>query len=84
VRDEHHGDAEPVEDASKLGADTRARVRVERRERLVQEEDVRPAREGAGEPDPLAFPARELTRPGLARCAIPKRSRTTVTPSPPA
>ena len=69
VRDEEDRQVEVVERAPELGADSRPRVRVERGHRLVEEEDVRVARERARQPDALALPAGELARvaPGRAR-----------------
>ena len=50
----------PREQVVELGADVGLRVRVERGERLVEEQHVRVARERAGERDPLALAAGEL------------------------
>ena len=63
VRDEQDRDAEPGEQVVQLGADRRLRVRVERRERLVEQQDLRVARERARERDALPLAAGELARP---------------------
>src|SRR5206468_6739831 len=47
-----------------LGANRGPRVGVERRERLVEQQDSGVAGERAGERDPLALAARELAGPG--------------------
>jgi hypothetical protein len=60
VRHEQDRELKPVEDALELGPHARARVGVEGRHRLVEQEDARVACEGAGEPDPLALAAGEL------------------------
>ena len=51
---------EPVEQLTQLGANTAARVRVERGQRLVEQEHRRVARERAGERDTLALATGEL------------------------
>ena len=60
VGDEHGGQPERLEQLAQLGADARPRVRVERGERLVQQEDLRIACERSRERDALALSAREL------------------------
>ena len=72
VRDEDRRQAEAVEELAELGADARTRVRVERRERLVEEKDRRIARERASERDPLALPARELVDARLREVGDPE------------
>ena len=64
VGDEQRGERELAQQLLQLGADGRARVRVERGERLVEEEDPRLPCERAGERDPLALAAGELVRAG--------------------
>ena len=51
------------EQVLEVGAHARARVRVERRQRLVEQQDAGVARERAGERDALALAARDV--PGL-------------------
>ena len=63
VRDEQDRDVEPGEQVVELGADRRLRVRVERRERLVEQQHLRVARERARERDALPLAAGELARP---------------------
>ena len=60
VRDEQRRDLEPGEQLVQLGADRRLRVRVERGERLVEEQHLRVAGERAGERDALPLAAGEL------------------------
>ena len=62
VRHEQDGDLEPGEQLVQLGADRRLRVRVERGERLVEQQHLRVARERARERDALALAAGELAR----------------------
>src|SRR3546814_20431462 len=64
VRDEHGGDAEVEQEAVDLGAHLGAQRRVEVREGLVEQEDVRLGGDGSGEGHPLLLPSRE--RSGLA------------------
>ena len=63
VRDEEDGEIELVEKVLELGSHARSRVRVERRQRLVQKEDVGFASERARQSDALPLAARELARP---------------------
>ncbi len=75
VRDEDRRQPELAEELVQLGADGRLRVRVERRERLVEQQRRGPARERAGERDTLALAARELRGHGrFARSSIRNRS----------
>ncbi len=60
VRDEHRGDGDLVVQAAQPVAQLLADLRVERAERLVEQEDARADRERAGERHPLALPAGEL------------------------
>ncbi len=73
VRDEQHRDAELVQQLVQLGADAGLRVRVERGERLVEEQHGRVARERARERDALALAAGQAARP-LAREVRDRRS----------
>ncbi len=59
VGDEQRGQVEPAEELLELRAHLGLRVRVERRERLVQEEHLRLPRERAREGDALALASRE-------------------------
>ena len=58
-----------------LGARLRAQLRVEVRERLVHEEDLRLAHERAAERDALALSARELARLALEQRLDPEQLR---------
>ncbi len=62
MRDVDGGDAEARLDAADLLAQLHAHLGVERRERLVEEEQPRLDREGAGERDALLHAARQLVR----------------------
>ena len=64
MRDEDRRQPELTEQLVELGADGRLRVRVQGRERLVEQQRLGPARERAGEGDSLPLPARELPHPG--------------------
>ena len=66
------GRSELAEELLQLDADCRARVCVERGQRLVEQEHPRAACERPGEPDPLALSARELGRPGLGKVSDPE------------
>ncbi len=82
VRDEQRRQAELAQQLLQLAANRDLRVRVERGERLVEQQHARVARERAGERDPLALAAGELGRPrlrrggrsGTARAARPRGS----------
>ena len=63
VRDEDHRQPEVAQQLAQLEPHRRLRVRVERRQRLVEEQHVRLARERAGERDALLLAAGELGRP---------------------
>ncbi len=65
--DEHEGDADVVLDRLQLDLHLLAELEVERAERLVEQQHLRPVHERPGEGDPLALAARELRR--LA-CAV--------------
>ena len=69
MRDVDGRDPEPALDPPDLLAQLHAHLRVERRERLVEEEDARLDRERARERDPLLHPARELVRIAVAGVA---------------
>ena len=62
VGDEQHGLAALLPDAHQLGLHDLAGLRVERRERLVHQQDFRVDRERAGEVDALAHAAGQLAR----------------------
>jgi hypothetical protein len=62
VRDEDDGLAEIVEGAAQVRLQFRPRQRIERAERLVEEEDLRVEKEGAHERDALGLAARERER----------------------
>src|SRR2546425_10367543 len=62
VGDVEGRDPEVLLDPADLAAKTEPDLRVERRERLVEEEGLRAAGERAGERDPLLLAARELVR----------------------
>ena len=62
VGDEQRRETILAENLLELGADLLARVRVECGQRLVEEQHPGPARERAGERDPLPLAARELAR----------------------
>src|SRR2546427_753424 len=62
VGDVEGRDPEVLLDPADLAAKTEPDLRVERRERLVEQEDLRAAGERAGERDPLLLAARELVR----------------------
>ena len=63
VRDEQRRQAQLGEELRELAADDAARVRIERGERLVEQQHGRVARERAGKRDSLALATRELARP---------------------
>ncbi len=65
VRHEQRRQPELAEQLLQLAADRDLRVRVERGERLVEEQHAGVARKRTRERDPLALAAGELGRPGL-------------------
>ena len=65
VGDEERGQVEVAQQLGELESHGRARDRVERGERLVQQQHGRVARERARQADALPLAARELTRPCL-------------------
>ena len=73
VRDEQRREPELVQQLLELASHRHLRVRVEGRERLVEQQHARVAGKRAGERDPLALTARELGRyaPGKVRDAEP-------------
>ena len=73
VRDEHHRLAELAEDAAQVLLQVGARERVERAERLVEEEDLRLEEERAHEPHALRLTAGELA--GEARERVRREAR---------
>ena len=62
VGDEEVGEPELVLEVVEQVDDLRLDRDVERRDRLVGDDQLRPQRERAGDPDPLALAARELVR----------------------
>ena len=83
VRDEQRRQPELGQQLGELAADDRARVGVQRGERLVEQQDRRVARERPRERDPLPLTAGEVGRPAPARCEIRKRSSSSSTRSRP-
>ena len=65
VRDEERRDAELGLDAADLLAQLHAHLRVESRQRLVEQEHAGPGHESPGEGDALLLAARELVRVAL-------------------
>jgi hypothetical protein len=62
VGDEHGGDADPLLDLADVLADADAQLRVEVRERLVEQQHLRLEHERAGERDALLLAARDPRR----------------------
>jgi hypothetical protein len=62
VSDEDRSDVKPSLQRADFFAQRHADSRVERRERLVEQQDLRVRRERAGERDALLLAARELVR----------------------
>ena len=80
VRDEDRRQSEVAQVVVELTAHRGLGVRVERRERLVEEEHAGLAREGSSESDALALAARQLARSYARRGgAMPKRSSISLT-----
>ena len=78
VRDEDGRQRELAQELLELGAHGSLRVRVERGERLVEQDHARAARERARERDALALAARERGRPARrrgARCGSARGTR---------
>ena len=71
VCDEQGRQRELTQEVVQLGAHGAARVRVERRHRLVEEEDTRLTRQRAGQRDSLLLAARQLTGPCLRQVLDP-------------
>ena len=69
VRDEHHGRAERGEQLLDLSAQAVAQARVQRRERLVEQDQPRLRRERAGDGHTLLLAAGELVGTALAEAA---------------
>ena len=67
MRDEHDGDAEQALQPLQFDLHFLAQLLVERRERLVHEQQRRTVHDGAGESDPLLLPAGKLARQSLAQ-----------------
>ena len=72
VRDEQRRQPQLGQQLGELAADDVARVRVERRERLVEQEHRRVARERPRERDPLPLAAGEVARPRLREVRDPE------------
>ena len=77
VRDEQRRQRELAQQLVQLAADGRLRVRVERGERLVEEQHARVARERARERDALALAAGERRRAARSRGARSEAARGT-------
>ena len=71
VRDVEERDPDLALEALELDLQPAPQLRVERTERLVEEEHRRREDERARERDPLLLTARELVRPALAEAAEP-------------
>jgi hypothetical protein len=69
VRHEHEGDPHLLLQLLQLHLHRVAQPRVERRERLVEQQHLRPANERARQGHPLPLAARELVRPPLLQPA---------------
>ncbi len=69
VRDEHDGRAERGQELLDLEAQAVAQARVERRERLVEQDQARLGRQGPRDGHALLLPAGELVRPAMAEPA---------------
>ena len=67
VRDEHEGEAAALPQLLEQHQDLRLHADVERRDRLVGEDEVWTERESAGDTDALALAARELVRKASRR-----------------
>ena len=72
VRDEQRGDAGRAQHAGQLAAGRRARARVERRQRLVEQQRPRAARQRPGQRHALALAARQRARARLGQRADPE------------
>jgi hypothetical protein len=72
VRDEHGGDLDVVEDGLELARGAGAGAGVQRRERLVEQEDAGLERQGAGHAHALALASRERAGPPVGRVADPE------------
>ena len=66
VRDDDEGEAELLLQAHQLEARALAQLAVERRQRLVEQQELGPLGQRAGQRHALALAARELRRPALA------------------
>ena len=74
------GSRNSASSSRELAADNAAGVRVERRERLVEEEDRGVARERAGERDALPLAARQVAGPGTGEMRDPEALEQLVDP----
>ena len=75
VGDEHRGDVDLVVQAPQPGAQLLAHLRVERAERLVEQQHLRLDRERAGQRHALALAAGELRRVAVGELARGARAR---------
>ena len=75
VGDEQGRQRQGAEHVLQLAAHGRARVRVERRERLVEEQDLRVARQGARDGHALALAARQPARALVGQVGDAARAR---------
>ena len=66
VGHDHEGDPDLVLQADELELHLLAQLLVERRERLVEQQNLGPLDQGAGQRHPLALAARELVGPAQA------------------
>ena len=71
VRDEDDGDVDLLPDLQEVALHLRARLRVERAERLVHQENARPVGERAGDGDALLHSTRKLMRVGVGEALEP-------------
>ena len=79
VRDVDGRDAEPLVQLRERRAHADAQLRVEVRERLVEQERLRLAHDRAAHRDALALPAGELRGPAVEQVASPSSSATSST-----
>ncbi len=75
VRDEDRGEPEPALQPFQLEAGRRAQLRVEVRQRLVEQQNARLDRERARDRDPLLLSARQLAGPAVGRSRRGSRAR---------
>ncbi len=65
MRDVDHRGARPLVEGREFGMHRRAQMRIQVRQRLVEQDERRLHGEAAGERDALALPARERGRPAV-------------------